>query len=459
MARHTGLLPLPGGRQLPPGRPSTDDWQMLGTTVALLVHNNWLDEALDQYYADHDRETMQLALDLVAGMPIACPPGHHLPAHWFTWMYLAGLLARAREGMSMCECCRRGRGRPPTKEELQAVAWRLLELVPKMAAVIREVAAAPEPSDDDDSAAEGSSSGQAAGGSGGEAAGASGGHHSQQQQQQQQQQGGASPGRFNFAAVQGLCLSWARSLQLVSAAGEVRSAQHVAAYCAASDAGLRLLPLLMQRHQDMQQRLASGLGPADSASHSRHGTHSGHGTQSGGAFDSAALRGDGIASEDAFTGLAELLMLRLFHEFGPKVQHYLRVQIEGRERLPPALLALVPAMQQLAATQPRLLQWAAGPAQAVPGLPDPLIKWEWLVLPASGAVQMSYELVKQQGKAHMEQRDEEASHQLYRWVAHAAMAASLRGCPTARLHGGAAQLLNCPVAHWLPSQSRTGQKG
>ena len=377
--------------------------------MTLLAQPGCLEEPRNRYHDDHDQQIMALAIDLVAGMPAACPPGQLPLPHWTCWMWLGGLLAQGREALALCECCRRGSGRAATEEDVAALAWRLVELAPKMAAVTREAAAVAE-MDGSSGVADDTSAG---------AAGSSGGAPHLQQQEQQQ---GDSRSDFNHTVVQTLCLGWAQALQLLSSAGDARSVQHVAAFCAAADAGLRLLPLIMERHADMQQRTAargsSSRGGASGSGarrhrggHDRHGRHGAHSNESGG---SVAFRGGTVPEEDSFSGLAEVLLVRVFGDPSHRMQAYMIGQTERGMRPPPAVLALLQRVHQLAATMPRLLFWAAGPAQAVPGLPAVLVKWQWLVLPASNVLRMLYALVQHQGEIHTDQGDEDASEKLHR---------------------------------------------
>jgi hypothetical protein len=108
-----------------------------------------------------------------------------------------------------------------------------------------------------------------------------------------------------------------------------------------------------------------------------------------------------------------MLLARLFGDLASQVQTFVRDHMAGAEQLPPEVLALIPALHRLAATTPRLLFWVNGPAQAVPGLPASLVKWQWMVLPASAVLHTLYELVEHQGALHTERGEEEANTQLY----------------------------------------------
>ena len=85
-----------------------------------------------------------------------------------------------------------------------------------------------------------------------------------------QQEAGRRIDGFNHTVVHTLCLSWAQALQLAISASTARSVQDAAAYCAAADAGLRLLPLLLSAvapdgsEAEQQQGTAGSEGGSDS---------------------------------------------------------------------------------------------------------------------------------------------------------------------------------------------------
>lgn len=50
--------------------------------MTLLAQPGCLEEPRNRYHDDHDQQIMALAIDLVAGMPAACPPGQLPLPHW-----------------------------------------------------------------------------------------------------------------------------------------------------------------------------------------------------------------------------------------------------------------------------------------------------------------------------------------------------------------------------------------